>query len=50
MVTAAYCLYVDGERIGATPYKGALEQLLEQIQLSATNEGTISVSFAETWR
>ena len=47
MVTSAYCLYVDGERIGATPYKGALEQLLEQIQLSATNEGTISVSFAE---
>ncbi|WP_295753477.1 peptidoglycan DD-metalloendopeptidase family protein [uncultured Oscillibacter sp.] len=47
MVTAAYCLYVNGERIGATPYKGALEQLLEQIQLSATNEGTISVSFAE---
>jgi len=48
VVTAAYCLYVDGERIGATPYKGALEQLLEQIQLSATNEGTISVSFAES--
>ncbi len=47
MVTSAYCLYVDGERIGATPYEGALEQLLEQIQLSATNEGTISVSFAE---
>ncbi len=47
MVTAAYCLYVDGERIGATPYQGALEQLLEQMQLSATNEGTISVSFAE---
>ena len=47
MATTAYCLYVDGERIGATPYKGALEQLLEQMQLSATNEGTISVSFAE---
>ena len=47
MVTAAYCLYVDGERIGTTPYQGALEQLLKQIQLSATNEGTISVSFAE---
>lgn len=47
MVTSAYCLYVDGERIGATPYKGALEQLLKQMQLSATNEGTISVSFAE---
>lgn len=47
MVTTAYCLYVDGERIGATPYKGALEQLLKQMELSATNEGTISVSFAE---
>ncbi len=47
MVASAYCLYVDGERIGATPYKGALEQLLKQMQLSATNEGTISVSFAE---
>ena len=47
MVTSAYCLYVDGERIGATPYKGALEQLLKQMQFSATNEGTISVSFAE---
>lgn len=47
MVTAAYCLYVNGERIGATPYQGALEQLLEQMRLSATNEGTISVSFAE---
>ncbi len=47
LVTDAYCLYVNGERIGATPYKGALEQLLEQIQLSATNEGTISCSFAE---
>jgi len=47
MVTAAYCLYVDGERIGATPYEGALEQLLKQMELSATNEGTISVSFAE---
>lgn len=47
MVTAAYCLYVNGERIGATPYQGALEQLLEQMKLSATNEGTISISFAE---
>ncbi len=47
MVTSAYCLYVNGERIGATPYQGALEQLLEQMRLSATNEGTISVSFSE---
>lgn len=47
LVTSAYCLYVDGERIGATPYEGALEELQKQIKLSATNEGTISVSFAE---
>ncbi len=47
MVTLGYGLYVDGERVGATPYKGALEALLEQMELSATNEGTISVNFAE---
>lgn len=47
LVTSAYCLYVDGERIGATPYEGALEELQKQIKLSATNEGTISVTFAE---
>ncbi len=50
VVTEAYCLYVNGERIGATPYEGALEQLLEQLQLSATNEGTISCTFAEDVR
>ena len=47
VVTLGYGLYVDGERIGATPYEGALEALLEQMELSATNEGTISVGFAE---
>ncbi len=47
LVTPAYCLYVDGERIGATPYEGALEELLEQLQQAATTEETISCSFKE---
>ena len=47
MVTSAYTLYVDGELIGATPYEGALEELLEQLQQGAVTENTISCSFAE---
>lgn len=47
LVTAAYCLYVDGERIGATPYEGALDELLKQLRIAATDEDTISCSFAE---
>ena len=47
LVTSAYCLYVDGTFIGATPYEGALEELLEQLQDAATDEDTISCSFAE---
>ncbi len=47
MVARAYCLYVDGERIGATPYEGALEELLAQLKAAATNEDTISCEFKE---
>ena len=47
LVTRAYCLYVDGERIGATPYEGALEELLEQLKSAATNADTISCAFKE---
>ncbi len=47
LVTSAYCLYIDGERIGATPYEGALEELLDQLQAAAYDEDTISCSFAE---
>ena len=47
VVTSAYCLYVDGELIGATPYEGALEELLSQLQGAATDENTISCTFAE---
>ncbi len=47
LVTQAYCLYVDGEYIGATPYEGALEELLERLKEDATTEDTISCEFAE---
>lgn len=42
LVTSAYCLYINGERIGATPYAGALEELLEQLKAASTDENTIS--------
>lgn len=47
LVTSAYCLYINGERIGATPYAGALEELLEQLKAASTDENTISCEFAE---
>ncbi|MBR3641466.1 MAG: M23 family metallopeptidase [Oscillibacter sp.] len=47
LVTEAYCLYIDGEILGATPYEGALEELLKQLQDKASNEDTISCSFKE---
>ena len=47
LVTSAYCLYVNGERIGTTPYEGALEELLDQLQKAASDEDTISCEFKE---
>ena len=47
VVTSAYCLYVNGELVGATPYEGALDELLSQLQGAATDENTISCTFAE---
>lgn len=47
LVTQAYCLYINGVRIGATLYEGALEELLRQLQSAASDENTISCSFAE---
>ena len=47
LVTSAYSLYVEGEKIGSTPYEGALEELLEQLKGSVINENTISAGFAE---
>ena len=48
LVTAAYCLYVDGEFIGATPYPGALDELLKQLKAAGTDEDTISCDFTES--
>ena len=47
LVTLAYSLYVDGTLIGATPYAGALDELLLQLQNSVTTAETISCSFSE---
>lgn len=47
LVTSAYRLYVNDVRIGATPYEGALEELLDQLQKAASDEDTISCEFAE---
>ena len=47
LVTYAYALYVDGELIGATPYQGALEELLQQIKDGISDENTISCTFQE---
>ena len=47
LVTSACCLYVNDVRIGATPYEGALEELLDQLQKAASDEDTISCEFAE---
>ncbi len=47
LVTHGYALYINGERMGATPYEGALEELLEQLQAAAVNEDTISCTFEE---
>ena len=47
LVTSAYCLYVNDVRIGATPYEGALEELLDHLQKAASDEDTISCEFAE---
>lgn len=47
LVTYGYALYIDGELIGATPYQGALEELLQQLKDGVTDENTISCEFAE---
>lgn len=47
LVTKAYCLYVNGDRIGTTPYEGALDELLVQLQKAASDEDTISCKFKE---
>ncbi len=41
-------LYVDGEAVAATPYSGALEELLSQLKMGYITENTVECSFVET--
>jgi murein DD-endopeptidase MepM/ murein hydrolase activator NlpD len=47
LITYGYALYVDGELIGATPYEGALQELLQQLKDGISDENTISCDFQE---
>ncbi|MCI2058085.1 MAG: peptidoglycan DD-metalloendopeptidase family protein [Oscillibacter sp.] len=47
LVTYGYALYVDGELVGATPYQGALDELLKQLKAGVTDANTISCDFQE---
>lgn len=49
-VAYGYSLYVNDEYIGATPYQGTLESLIEQIKKLYVTDDTISVDFSETVR
>ena len=46
-VVQGYSLYVGDERIGSTPYSGALDELLVQLKRAATDDETVSCDFAE---
>ena len=47
LVTYAYSLYIDGELVGSTQYKGALEALIDQIKQVGVSADTLSVDFVE---
>ena len=47
LVTYGYSLYVDGELIGSTRSREALEALLEQVKAPYLNENTQSIDFLE---
>ncbi len=42
-----YMLYVDGEPVVATPFSGALEELLEQLKIGYISEDTVDCHFVE---
>ena len=48
LIDYGYVLYVDEEPVAATPYAGALEELLEQLKIGYVTENTVECSFAET--
>ena len=47
LVTYGYSLYIDDTLIGSTPYKGALEALLDQVKRANSSEDTLEVNFVE---
>ncbi len=48
LIDYAYTLYVDGELVAATPYAGALDELLEQLKIGYITENTVECRFEET--
>ncbi len=50
LVTYGYSLYIDDELVGSTPYKGALEALIDQVKQIGVSNDTLSVDFVEDVR
>jgi len=48
LIDYGYVLYVNDEAVAATPYAGALEELLEQLKIGYVTENTVECGFAET--
>lgn len=47
VIDYGYVLYVDGEPVAATPFAGALEELLEQMKIGYVTENTVECYFVE---
>ena len=47
LVEYGYALYVDGELIAATTFPGALEEMLEQLQIGYHTPNTVECGFVE---
>ncbi len=47
MVDYGYGLYVDGELVAATPFAGALDELLEQMKAGYRTPNTVECTFVE---
>ncbi|MBP3494295.1 MAG: M23 family metallopeptidase [Oscillospiraceae bacterium] len=47
LVSYGYALYVDDELVAATPFAGALEELLEQLKVGYRTANTVEISFVE---
>ena len=47
LVSYGYALYVDDEVVAATPFAGALEELLEQLKVGYRTSNTVDISFVE---